>query len=385
MLKANNIEIFGNWSDRTEMKKLCLIYCLISALVAAGRLSAAEKIVGGPFAVGVTQRTATMVWIVESDSMNLRSGQAEASVTSPSLRVETTTFTGLQPNTRYEYQIPSAGDTGKGSFKTAAPLAAPFRFVVYGDTRTRHDVHTRVITELMKHGIPDFILHTGDLVAEGNDSALWPIFFGIEKDLLRQAAFFPSLGNHERNTHYFQDLFHGTTPYYSFDWGNGHFTIIDSDLQSMGSTERERNAFWAEQIRWLEDDLQTHQSARFRFVIAHHPPYTAVVSRQGDNPHMTALVPMMEKYHVSAAFFGHDHNYQHYLKGGIHYVITGGGGAPLYDVSKPPEEITQKVASIENFVTVSVDGESVHVQAIDINGNTVEEFDIAPPTSRRGS
>lgn len=32
---------------------------------------------------------------------------------------------------------------------------------------------------------------------------------------------------------------------------------------------------------------------------------------------MTALIPMFEQYHVSAAFFGHDHNSRHYLKDGI--------------------------------------------------------------------
>ena len=85
---------------------------------------------------------------------------------------------------------------------------------------------------------------------------------------------------------------------------------------------------------------------------------------------------MFEKYRVSAAFFGHDHNYQHYLKNGIHYVITGGGGAPLYDVNQPPEGITQKVVSIENFVKVSVADKRVHIQAIAIDGQTLDEFEI---------
>src|SRR4030081_1568688 len=98
--------------------------------------------------------------------------------------------------------------------------------------------------------------------------------------------------------------------------------------------------------------------------------------RQGGNPHMTGLVPMFEKYHVTAGFFGHDHNYQHYLKNGIHYVITGGGGAPLYDVNKPPAGITQKVVSIENFVSVSVQGKSAHVRAIAVDGHVLDEFDM---------
>jgi hypothetical protein len=71
---------------------------------------------------------------------------------------------------------------------------------------------------------------------------------------------------------------------------------------------------------------------------------------------MTALMPVFEKYKVTAGFFGHDHNYQHYLKNGVHYFTTGGGGAPLYDVDEPPEGITKKVSRTENFVVVSVKG-----------------------------
>jgi hypothetical protein len=360
------------------VKKALVLIAGVAGLLAAIPLVGGEKIVGGPFTVGVTQRTATMVWIVQSDEITLRSETGTATLTSPSLRVERTTFTGLQPNTRYEYAIPDAGDAGTGSFKTPPPAGqpVPYRFVVYGDTRTRHDVHQRVIGELMKHGIPDFILHTGDLVADGNDSALWPIFFGIEKDLLRKTVFFPSLGNHERNTHYFRELFQEGAPYYSFDWGNGHFVVINSDIENAALNDRERDIFWTAQTRWLEDDLMAHQKSEYRFVSAHHPPITAVTRRQGENPHMTALVPMFEKYHVSAAFFGHDHNYQHYLKNGVHYVITGGGGAPLYDVDTPPAGIMQKVASIENFVAVSVNGEIAHVMAIAIDGRTLDEFDI---------
>ena len=235
---------------------------------------------------------------------------------------------------------------------------------------------------LVKHGIPDFVLHTGDLVADGNDSSLWPVFFDIEKDLLRQTAFFPSLGNHERNSRDYYDFFQVTTPYYSFEWGNGHFIVLNSDIGNAASSERARSVFWEEQTRWLEEDLQSHQNADYRFVIAHHPPFTAVARRQGDNPHMTALVPMFEKYHVTAAFFGHDHNYQHYLKNGIHYVITGGGGAPLYDVDKPADGITLKVVSVEHFVTVKVDGKIAHIEAIAVDGRKLDEIELHAAAQR---
>src|SRR5262249_55165160 len=111
--------------NRIKMKKARLLIIALAGLAAAIPLAAGPKIVGGPFTVGVTQRTATMVWIVQSDEMTLRSETGTATLTSPSLRVERTTFTGLQPNTRYEYVIPDAGDASTRSFKTTPPSGAP--------------------------------------------------------------------------------------------------------------------------------------------------------------------------------------------------------------------------------------------------------------------
>lgn len=348
------------------------LFLLLTTAIAA--LAAGPKIAGGPYVVHVTPKTATLVWLVESDTATLYAPDKPAR-SSPSLRVEKTTLTGLQPNTRYEYDV-SGQDAGKGSFKTPPAAAGPYTFAVYGDTRTRHDVHRKVVDALVKNGIPDFVVHTGDLVADGNDTSLWPVFFDIERELLRHTAFFPSLGNHERNSADYYDYFLVATPYYSFDWGNGHFIVLNSDIGNAASSDKAKEVFWTEQTRWLEEDLAANQKADFRFVVAHHPPFTAVAKRQGNNPHMTALVPMFEKYRVTAAFFGHDHNYQHYLKNGIHYIVTGGGGAPLYDVDKPAEGITLKVVSTEHFVTVKVDGKIARVQATAVDGRTLDEIEL---------
>jgi len=342
-------------------------------LIACAAPSPAQKIVGGPYVVNAAPGNATIVW-VEQDSQVTLHEPDQTSRTSPSLRVQKTTLTGLKPNTRYEYDAAAQ----HGSFRTPPIGAEPYNFIVYGDTRSRHDVHRRVMAELVKHGIPDFVLHTGDMVVDGEDSSLWPLFFDIEKDLLRQTVFFPSLGNHERNTDYFATLFLKESSYYSFNWGNGHFAVINSDIANAAVGQRAKDAFWGAQTHWLEDDLERHQNSVYRFVIAHHPPFTAVASRQGQNPQMTALTPLFEKYKVAAAFFGHDHNYQHYLKNGIHYVVTGGGGAPLYDVDKPAPGITQKVVSIENFVKVSSDAAGLHIEAIAIDGRTLDKFEIPP-------
>lgn len=348
-----------------------IMFCSFSAVWAE------EKMVGGPYAVNVGHKTATVAWIVETSEVSAGKEAGKAEHVVPVLRSKKVHFSSLEPGTKYFYDI-DGSDEGKGSFRTApaANTVVPFEFVVFGDTRTRHDVHRRVIQAILKYSSPDFVLHTGDLVSNGTDSALWPVFFDIERDLLRKTDFFPSLGNHERNDPQFYDFFDIRTPYYSFDWANAHFIVLNSDIGNAGASDAARESFWMEQTRWLEDELRKSQSADFRFVICHHPPMTAVARRQGDNPQMIALIPMFEKYKLTAGFFGHDHNYQHYLRNGIHYFITGGGGAPLYDVSKPPAGVTKKVVSVENFVTVKVSGKTALVEAIGLDGTPIEVTEL---------
>ncbi len=345
-------------------------------LAFAATLAAAEKIIGGPFTVNVTTRSATVVWIVQSDELILHPPGGVEGRYSPSFRVEKTTLASLQPGTKYDYELPGFPGV-KGAFRTAAAANAPsYRFLVYGDTRTRHDVHRKVVEAILKDGVPEFAIQSGDLVENGEDNSLWPIYFDIEKNLLSQLAFFPVLGNHERNSRDFYEFFQAMTPYYSFNWGNAHFMVINSDIASSAVNKPARDAFWAEQTKWLEDELQASQSAEYRVVVAHHPPFSAVSNRQGSNPEMRALVPMFENYRVSIAFFGHDHTYQRNLQTGINYVISGGGGAPLYDVDKPDPATSQKAISVENFVKVSVEGKVMKVQAKGLDGKILDEFEV---------
>jgi 3',5'-cyclic AMP phosphodiesterase CpdA len=343
---------------------------------ATGSPERAGEVVGGPYVVNVGPRSATVMWLVQTGQASIGTEPDKMEKTAPVLRAEKIQFNGLTPATTYYYES-FPGQGGRGSFKTAPVGPAQFQFVVYGDTRTRHDVHRAVINSVRKYASPDFVMHTGDLVENGTDTSLWPIFFDAERELLRKAAFYPGLGNHERNApNYYEYL--NAKPYYSFDWGNAHFSVINSDINNVGSTERERDAFWHGQTQWLQADLRGAAKASFRFVFAHHPPITAVKRRQGDNPQMIALEPMFEEFDVTAAFFGHDHNYQHYLKNGIHYFTTGGGGAPLYDVDVPPPGVTQKVERTENFVVVKVEGGKAHVEAWKPTGEIIDMADIRP-------
>jgi predicted phosphodiesterase len=357
--------------------KLAFYVALLSTAVlhsALAQTRGTEKIIGGPYVVNAGQRGATVMWVVETGQASLGAAPDKLTKSLPVLHAEKLALSGLRPGQTYYYQA-FPGEAGKGSFKTAPAGEAQFEFVVYGDTRTRHDVHRNVIKAVLQYSSPDFILHTGDLVEDGSDNSLWPIFFDAERELLRKAAFFPVPGNHERNSESYYD-FMSSKPYYSFDWGRAHFSMIDSDIANVASTQPEREAFWREQTRWLEEDLKSSQNAAFRFVAAHHPPMTAVKRRQGENAHMTALEPLFEKYKVTAGLFGHDHNYQHYVLNGVHYFITGGGGAPLYDVDQPPPNITKKVVSTENFVVIKINGAKASVEAIAATGEKLDAAEL---------
>ncbi|MEO8027529.1 MAG: metallophosphoesterase [Bryobacteraceae bacterium] len=342
---------------------------------------AAEEIVGGPAVVNVGPRTATVIWLVSDAQATLGESPTDQKLVSKAVRAQKTVYSNLKPGTTYYYTVPA----GKGQFKTApapptatvpAPAPAPYTFVVYGDDRTRDDVHAQVIARMEKSD-PDFAVHTGDLVTDGSDTKLWPNFFNIEKALLSKTAFYPSLGNHERNDRQYYEFLDVKSAYYSFDWGNAHFSILNTDIGNAAAGPEARERYWKEQVAWLEQDLARSQRSDFRFIAGHHPPFTSVKSRQGDNAHMWALVPMFERYKVTAVLNGHDHNYQHYEKKGIHYVVTGGAGAPLYDVDMPPAYITKKVEKTENFVRVKVDGKHAIAEAIGIDGRIIDSFELS--------
>ncbi len=350
---------------------------VVALLLFSVCLHAADTLAGGPYVVNVGPRSATVAWLIQSSEAKLGVKPGDLSRSAPVLHVEKVNYAGLQPGTTYYYDV-LGQEAGKGSFHTPPAGPADFKFVVYGDTRTRHEFHRKVVAAIVKTA-PDFVVHTGDLVADGSDTAMWPTFFEIEKDLLRNTAFYPALGNHERNNAQFYEFFDVKTPYYSFNWGSAHFTILNSDLGNAGFSAQAKDQFWSEQRAWLEEDLRRNQKADLRFVVFHHPPFTAVKSRQGGNREVQALVPLFEQYKVAAVFSGHDHNYQHHLKDGVHYIVTGGGGAPLYPVDGPIPGITQKVESAEHFVQVRVNGNSARVEAVGLDGRIIDTTDLDRP------
>jgi hypothetical protein len=315
------------------------------------------------------------------------------------------TITGLMADTTYYYKVYTAGEDVTPwleiTFTTAPePTATGFTFVALGDSRPwgvslpPSPGALDVAAEMDQHSF-DLALHTGDIpnsggICSGDDSS-WNqyirAYFDVYQESMGDTPFYPSVGNHELNGgscgyQGYTDVYYlpGNAPsgdeeeYYSFDWGNAHFVALDTNQDySAGSA----------QYNWLVNDLQT-STQPWKFVFFHHPAYSSGAhgSTGGVQTH---LVPIFETYGVDVVLNGHDHHYERTCSildgtcttsqdGGVVYVVTGGGGAPLYPVGS--NWFTAYCNSLYHFLRVEVNDCWLRLDAIDTSGNVFDSYEI---------
>lgn len=363
-----------------------------------------SAITRGPYLQSVTTTSIVVVWDTETvGEASLHYGvegldqiaESRSSGFHHEVRLE-----GLSADTSYTYAVFEDGErlSDDFSFHTAVEGRTPFRFVAYGDTRSDAEAHSRVVQAIAEEGDLAFYINTGDMVSSGENASEWDEFLEIESDLMANIPFFGSIGNHDEddgNADPYFDAFVMPTnspqpeAYYSFDYGNAHFVALDGHINVQPWYLCALNGlfmddcFDPEQLAWLEDDLhQAHARADIDhiFVATHIGPYSSKEGRSG-NAHMRALLQLFMNTGVTAIISGHDHYYEHGLTSvGIHYVISGGGGAPLYDISSAsfdPHEVFYN-ESVHHHVVFEVMGEFVRVRAQTTEGRILEEFYIGP-------
>ncbi len=256
-----------------------------------------------------------------------------------------------------------------------AQAAQPFRFAIYGDTRDGHKAHRDVVARIME-AKPVFVLQTGDLVHTGTDNSLWKTYDDITGEMRKRLPVYPARGNHDVGGTGYEDrvtapFTSGNKLWYSFNKGNSHFVALAID---------ESNAFdvRSPQYVWLEADLAAAKpKARHIFVFFHVAPYS--IGSHGSNLIVRKILcPLFEKFGVRAVFNGHDHIYYHTKREGIHYVVTGGGGAPLYypDPKKGAIE-GDKWERAHNYVLCDVNGDKVQMTVNRSDGTLIERFSIS--------
>ncbi|MGB3948310.1 MAG: metallophosphoesterase [Bacteroidia bacterium] len=265
-------------------------------------------------------------------------------------------LTGLLPATVYYYSIGNNTQTLQSAatsiyFKTS-PLVgtvAPYRFWVIGDAGMGNNNQRSVRDGFYGYNnnqhIDGWIMlgdnAYGNGTNDGNQSCYQTgVFQNMYESTLKNTVLWPALGNHDYNNHipfspspaYF-DIFtlptnaeaggvaSGTEKYYSYNYGNIHFIVLDSYDEN-----RATNGAMAQ---WLQNDLAS-DTMMWTIAYWHHPPYTKG-SHDSDNPNLLDgelvemrenILPILEGAGVDLVLNGHSHCYERsYLLDG-HYGYT---------------------------------------------------------------
>jgi len=297
--------------------------------------------------------------------------------TGPSGELHHVHLVDLQPGKIYYYRCGSGQEWSDDLTFETAPLGPlePFKFVALGDSRTNWEIWGDC-SEATLAVNPDFVLHTGDLVAHGGDQAEWDIWFNEATDLLREVVFMPAVGNHEDNApnYYQQFALPHNEDWYSFDYGNAHFISLSTEKPMTGT-----------QRAWLEQDLAS-TDATWIFAFYHRPMYSSG-SHGPERPVYHAWGDLFDKYHVDMVFNGHDHMYErsHPMaddwiadspENGTIHIVTGGAGAPLYGMAaKGPWSASFN--SVNHIVLLEINGTELQLEAMYLNQTVFDELKIS--------
>jgi 3',5'-cyclic AMP phosphodiesterase CpdA len=290
---------------------------------------------------------------------------------------------GPQPQgQRIGYRIVLDGHTSKPyHFRSGPRPGKPFRFIVYGDTRTYHLVHWRVIQAMSRHDA-DFVIHTGDLVENGGVEEEWLTFFSIIRPMAAGAPFFPAFGNHDissnglfRRFFLFEQDESVSGPdaqpdqrYYVRDWGRLRIVVIDPEVEYRAGSP---------QYQYLERALAEAVKREMFIVMAtHKPPYSSG-SHGSYAPMREVIDDLGLRFGVELVVSGHDHNYERVKdRDGMTLVVTGGGGAPIHPVD--PQDFSAAVRTEPHYVVVDVDETGLAMRAVNIAGETFDSHLITP-------
>lgn len=315
----------------------CSVLCSVLALPS---LVHAQAIVVQPYLQDVTTTSAWILWETSSgEESRVEWGASDAlgtSTTGTSLttdgayRVHEVQLTGLTPGTRYHYEVHTGAERA-GPFHFTTPSAdreVSFRMIAVSDMQ-RDRGNPEVWGNVIHDGILDFlavdaplpddalafVLLPGDLVDDGDEHAQWiEEFFAPAADLASFVPFYPVLGNHEHDAHFYYDYFHlpldgapsEPDKFWRMDHGNVRVIGLDS------------NAFFllGEQQAFLEtalSDACTDDDLDFVFVEVHHGHHSELWP-PGEAPFSTAVVDRVDAFsrecgRPGVLFYGHTHGY----------------------------------------------------------------------------
>jgi tartrate-resistant acid phosphatase type 5 len=191
-----------------------------------------------------------------------------------------------------------------------------------------------------------FVVSTGDnfyrLGVTSTHDPLWKRFFeDVYSAPSLMVPWYPVLGNHDHKGNAMAQVAYSQA---SARWSmNGAYywravqlqDASQADLFFLATTpiiDKYSGLAWYlpgntdEQVVWLEQALATSR-ARWKIVVGHHPVFSG--GKHGSTAVLVKLLtPLFKRYGVNVYLNGHDHDLQHVLVDGVHYLTSGAAASP---------------------------------------------------------
>jgi predicted phosphodiesterase len=279
------------------------------------------------------------------------------------------------------------------------PLTIPVqdaRFIVVGDSqraspmeelvgREQNDTQREYLQGLIAKEKKDFIVHLGDMVAQGESKKDWTLFDRFAAGL-KTSLFLPVLGNHEYHWNdeavsnaYERFPFLKVSNWYAKKFDGLGLLFLNSNRRHIAPEE------WRSQIKWFDyclQEMQDDPSIRKIIAFTHHAPFSNGQYTGDDENVQKAFIENFNQSPKAFAFIsGHTHSYQHFLKAGKHYVVSGGGGGPRASLTRNDHTDTFMAAeSFRPFHYLIVTRDKITVRGFrtpEEGPHILEEFDLA--------
>ncbi len=326
-----------------------------------GNIAGLTSIIRGPYLQKGTEDGVTIKWRTADPTVSvLHYGSSTTALndTIKDLNPKTDheiTLTGLNPATVYYYEIANSSFILKAAdpelyFKTHPVIGStdPVRAWILGDCGTANNNQRNVRNAYYNYAgtdHTDLMLFLGDnAYNDGTDTQYqYAIFENMYEDQMQNTIAWSCLGNHDGHstngatqTGPYYDIFtfpvngesggtaSGTEAYYSFDYGNVHFIVLDSyqTSRSVGGS----------MYNWCESDLQ-NTTANWIVALFHHPPYTKGSHNSDTEGNLIDMrqnfLPLLESYGADIVLSGHSHSYERSYLLTEHYGFSSSFDAAL--------------------------------------------------------
>jgi tartrate-resistant acid phosphatase type 5 len=260
----------------------------------------------------------------------------------------------------------------------AMPAGERVRVLAFGDFGIANEAQEKVAAAaLMFHRKApfDFGLTVGDnFYGVGMESTSDPRWETRWEKLYKPLGikFYATLGNHDwglADSPAAEILYSSKSetwrmpaPYYTYTAGPVQFFALDTNEVSEA------------QMLWLTEQL-AKSKARWKIVYGHFPVYVSNIWGPQYTEAMQKVLPIL-KNRADLYLCGHHHSMQH-LKpdGGVHFVVSGGGGRTTYPVN-PKDDRALFAQSINGFTVLEANERELVFKHVGTDGKELYSYTL---------